>query len=87
MQDPQPHPAPGPWGQQLPMNVCGFCFPWCKFFLQNKGGEKKMLGFFSLIPFDMKVEGVVSVGSHSGGDGPQAALQSSFIPLILFYLF
>lgn len=46
-----------------------------------------MLGFFSLIPFDMKVEGVVSVGSHSGGDGPQAALQSSFIPLILFYLF
>lgn len=48
-----------------------------------------MLLFF-LIPFDMKVEGAVSVGAHSGGDGPQAAhkrAQSSSIPLILLFLF
>lgn len=35
----------------------------------------------------MKVEGVVSPGTHSGGDGPQAAhkrVQRSFIPLICF---
>lgn len=35
----------------------------------------------------MKVEGVVSLGTHSGGDGPQAAhnrVQGTFIPLILF---
>lgn len=46
-----------------------------------------MLGFFFLIPFYVEVKGVVSPGTHSGGDGAQAAhkrVQRSFIPLICF---
>lgn len=79
-----------PWGQQLPIKVCGFCFPQCKFVLQNKGGRKENAAFWFFIPFYMKVEGVVSLGTHSGEDGPQAAherVQRSFIPLIFFFLF
>lgn len=48
-----------------------------------------MLLFF-LIPSGMEVEGVVSLGTHSGGDGPQAAhkrVQRNFIPLICFIFF
>lgn len=77
-----------PWGQQLPIKVCGFCFPQCKFVLQNKGGRKENAAFGFFIPFYMKVEGVVSLGTHSGEDGPQAAherVQRSFIPLIFFF--